>query len=88
MVNLKVVKNRKIWLSLSALLMATSIVFIFLWGFNFGIDFTGGSLMEVKFSENSPSAFEIRDKLNDLNVEKHWLLEVLSPQYLIFEHSN
>lgn len=68
MVNLKVVKNRKIWLSLSALLMATSIVFIFLWGFNFGIDFTGGSLMEVKFSENSPSAFEIRDKLNDLNL--------------------
>ena len=68
MINLKIVKNRKIWLSLSSLLVASSIVCIFLWGFNFGIDFTGGSLMEIKFSKGSSSAAEIQDELSDLSL--------------------
>ena len=69
MVNLKVVKNRKIWLSLSAILMLASIVCLFLWGLNFGIDFTGGSLMEVKFSGQNPSTSEIRQSLNEVKLE-------------------
>lgn len=68
MVNLKVVKNRKIWLSISAFLMSVSLVFIFLWGFNFGIDFTGGSLMEIKFHEKNPNTSELRSNLNELNL--------------------
>ena len=68
MISLKVVKNRKIWLSLSILLMSISVVFIFLWGLNFGIDFTGGSLMEVNFSEKSPSVSDLRTELSDVNL--------------------
>jgi preprotein translocase subunit SecF len=68
MINLKVVKNRKIWLSISAVLMSVSIVFIFLWGLNFGIDFTGGSLMEVKFSGNAPSVSDLRMELSSLGL--------------------
>ena len=68
MINLKVVKNRKIWLSISALLMTISLVFVFLWGLNFGIDFTGGSLMEVKFSGNTPSVSELRTELSGLGL--------------------
>lgn len=48
--------------------MTSSLVCLFLWGLNFGIDFTGGSLMEVKFSGNKPSTVEIRDNLSDLNL--------------------
>lgn len=68
MINLKVVKNRKIWLSISAVLMSVSIVFIFLWGLNFGIDFTGGSLMEVKFSGNAPGVSDLRMELSSLGL--------------------
>ncbi|MFA5420980.1 MAG: protein translocase subunit SecF [Patescibacteria group bacterium] len=69
MINLRVVKNRKIWLSISAVMMSISLVFIFLWGFNFGIDFTGGSLLEVKFGGKNPSVLEVRETLNDIKLE-------------------
>lgn len=68
MIKLKVIKNRKIWFSLSVLLVGVSIAFISLWGFNFGIDFTGGSLMEVSFSEKSPSVAELRAELADISL--------------------
>lgn len=69
MINLKVVKNRKIWLSISAVLMSVSLVFIFLWGFNFGIDFTGGSLLEVKFKGEAPSVLEVRESLSEIELD-------------------
>jgi preprotein translocase subunit SecF len=69
MINLKVVKNRKIWLSISAVLMSVSLVFIFLWGFNFGIDFTGGSLLEVKFKGEAPSVLEVRESLSEVELD-------------------
>lgn len=68
MIKLNVVKNRKVWLSLSAVLMTASIVVLALFGLKFGIDFTGGSLMEVKFHENAPTNIEIRDNLSDLSL--------------------
>ena len=49
MFNLNIIKYRKIWLSLSGVLVVASILALFTWGLNFGIDFTGGSLLEVEF---------------------------------------
>ncbi|MEA3272035.1 MAG: protein translocase subunit SecF, partial [Patescibacteria group bacterium] len=55
-----IVKRRKIWFTISAILVATSIFALVFWGLNLGIDFTGGSLLEVKFNENRPSVDEIQ----------------------------
>lgn len=68
MLNFNIIKNRKIWLVLSGLLVSFSIVALFSWGLNFGIDFTGGSLLEVKFLEKNPSAVEVRDSLDSLDL--------------------
>lgn len=68
MVNLNVIKNRKIWLTVSGLLVSLSIVSLALWGLNFGIDFTGGSLLEVKFNSQEVSVSEVRDNLSSLNL--------------------
>jgi preprotein translocase subunit SecF len=46
---LSVIKNRNIWFTFSGLLVAASIVGLFMFGLNFGIDFAGGSLMEASF---------------------------------------
>ena len=66
----QIIQNRKIWLSISAALVLTSITFLFMWGLNFGIDFTGGSLLEVKFTEDNsrPSVTEVNSALADLDL--------------------
>ncbi len=46
-----VIKHRKIWFSISAFLVIISLVAIFMKGFNFGIDYTGGTIMELKFTK-------------------------------------
>jgi len=64
----KIIQKRKIFLSLSALVVTASLVALFSWGLNFGIDFTGGSLLEVKFENYQPSVTEVQDGLKDLNL--------------------
>ncbi len=46
-----VIGKSKIWLTVSGILIAASIVSIAVFGLNIGIDFTGGSLMDVTFDE-------------------------------------
>jgi len=48
------IKYSKIWLFLSAALAVVSIIIVAKWGLKFGIDFTGGSLMEIEFAKARP----------------------------------
>jgi preprotein translocase subunit SecF len=71
---LKIIQKRKIWISISLVLMTLSIVAIATWGLKFGIDFTGGSLLEVSFASGQPSVVEVQDavkgsELNSLSVQ-------------------
>lgn len=54
-------KTRNLWFGLSGILIAASIVFFIIWGLKPGIDFTGGSLIELTFTEKLPEADEIRE---------------------------
>ncbi len=65
---LNIIKNRKIWLSISGILIALSITALSLWGLNFGIDFTGGSLLETKFTNYQPNINEIQESLANIGV--------------------
>lgn len=51
----------------SGILVAATIVSLSLFGFNFGIDFSGGSVLEVEF-DNRPQNAVIQEKLNELNL--------------------
>jgi preprotein translocase subunit SecF len=48
-----IVKHRKIFYTLSAILVAFSLYSIFAIGLNFGIDFKGGSIIEVQYSKDA-----------------------------------
>jgi len=69
-----IVKHRKVFFLISALLVAASIIVLVVWGLNLGIDFTGGSLMELEFKQSRPSNQEIKDtvsvlELGEINVQ-------------------
>ncbi len=63
-----VVKHRKIFYTLSTVLLAVSVFAIFFWGLKPSIDFAGGSLLDVSFADGkAPSADAVKNVLNQLN---------------------
>ena len=55
--------------------MAGSVLAVVVFGFNLGIDFKGGSLLEVSYSANRPVPEGIKDSLDTLNLGTY----ILSP---------
>ena len=58
-----IIKNRKIFYSLSIILILVSIVSLFTWGLELGIDFKGGSVIEIRYTSAKPEADLIRKNL-------------------------
>lgn len=61
-----IVNHRKIFYIISVVLLTVSIFSIFFWGLKPGIDFTGGSLLDVSFQGTVPTGVEVNQVLNDL----------------------
>jgi preprotein translocase subunit SecF len=68
MTNFQIVQKKALWLISSLVLFLVMVGAIVLWGFKYGIDFTGGSLLEVKYAENRPVIEEVNAKLATLNL--------------------
>lgn len=68
--NLPFIKHSKIWLGFSGVVLAVCLVSVLVWGLRLGIDFTGGSLMELKFTQGSPDKSMVEEVLvsRDLSV--------------------
>lgn len=66
--NLNIISHRKIFYCISGILVLASIISLFTWGLKLGIDFTGGSLLEVDFKESRPSNGEVKQILSDLDL--------------------
>jgi preprotein translocase subunit SecF len=62
-----VIKNRKIFLAISALFVLGALFLIFIEGLKFGIEFTGGSLTEVAYTEGRPETEDIRNAIAPLS---------------------
>lgn len=65
---IKIISRKNIWFTLSGGLMTLSIVFLSMWGLNLGIDFVGGSILNVEFEKSIPSIIEVKDVLKDLDL--------------------
>ena len=66
---INIIGKTKYSYAFSITLTLLSLISVFVWGLKFGIDFTGGTLMEVQFSQNIPSNQEIESNLQDLNLK-------------------
>jgi preprotein translocase subunit SecF len=65
---MNIVKLRKIWYLISLVLILPGIMALFFWGLKPGLDFKGGTLMEVQFT-NSTDKNTLETGLKDLNLE-------------------
>lgn len=63
-----IIKYRKIFYTLTALLIAGSVFSIAFFGLNFGIDFTGGSILEVSYAEEVPSKEALENRIANLGI--------------------
>ncbi|MDO8667811.1 MAG: protein translocase subunit SecF [bacterium] len=68
MTNFKIIQKRKIWLSISGALFVVFLAALLVWGFKYGIDFTGGSLLEVRFAGQRPTVSQTEADLADLKL--------------------
>ncbi len=66
--DLNFAKYRKIYFSLAFLLVAASLFSLFAFGLKLGIEFTGGTILEIEYKEKRPSNDEIRERLQDLDL--------------------
>ena len=66
-VNLHIIRNIKYYLSVSIVLVVLSIVVFFAKGLNYGIDFTGGNLFQLKYNDKQITLTEINDNLDKLS---------------------
>jgi len=87
--NIDFLGKRKIALGLSAVLIIISLLSLVpnIRGLNFGIDFTGGTLVEVKFKE-APSISDVRASIKPAGYEQAIIQEFGSPEEIIIRVQN
>lgn len=78
-----IVNNRKYFFGFTILLSVLSIFSIYYYGFNFGIDFRGGSLLEVSYESERLPIEEVRNNLNSLDIGSYSLSPSGNSNYIL-----
>ena len=61
--------KKTIWFLISTILLIVSIISLSIWGLKYGIDYKGGTLLELSFSKDT-NAQLVKDSLNSLDFSK------------------
>ena len=62
-----IIKHKKIFIGISTVLVALSLLSLFIFGLNVGIDFKGGALTEVAYKTERPAQADLNQSLAALN---------------------
>ena len=65
---MNIIKWRKVSYTVSGTLVGASFIMLVIWGLPLGIDFTGGSLMELEFKGAVPTPEDVRNNLNTFSL--------------------
>ncbi len=63
-----VIKHKNIFIGATLLLVAVSLFAIFSYGLNFGIDFKGGSIIELEYKDKVADVQKVKEALKPLNL--------------------
>src|SRR4030066_437155 len=71
--SIKFLKYSKVYFVLSGILIVASLASVLIFGLKFGIEFTGGSIMELSFQEERPSLENIQQSLSEIDLGENVL---------------
>lgn len=77
-----VVKYRNIFFALSGVIIAAAISAVVVFGLNFGIEFTGGEIIEVRY-EQRPEKTIVANQLDTLNIGAYSLRAAGESEYIL-----
>jgi preprotein translocase subunit SecF len=78
-----IIGKRKIWYTLSSLLAVATIATIATQGIRYGIDFSGGTLLEVAYTQERPASEAVETVIKETGVESVSLQGIGDKGYLI-----
>lgn len=81
--NIPFIKYSKLWFTISSLTVILAAVALLVWGLKFGIDFTGGSLLELSFSKNRPTTEQVQQTLKDSGYKDYVVQGSGTDRYII-----
>ena len=76
------IKNRKIVYFVSTIIILIGLVSIIFQGFNYGIDFAGGTLLQIRFNK-SISTTEVRNVLREFNLSQSTIQKLSENEFVI-----
>ncbi len=86
-INVDFIGKRKIALTISALMILISLGMLAAKGLNFGIDFTGGTLVEVKF-DKAPSIADVRSSISPKGFGNAVIQQFGTPEEILIRVQN
>lgn len=72
-----IIKHRKIWYVISTVLIGLSLYAVFAYGFNLSIDFTGGTLTEVRYIGEKPAQLDVEGSVR--STEEGYIIRSRDP---------
>jgi len=76
------VKNRKIAYFISSVIILIGLISIIFQGFNYGIDFAGGTLLQIRF-DKPVSTTEVRNVLSEFNLSQSTIQNLSENEFVI-----
>ena len=76
------IKNRRMTYIISAVIILVSLISIIFQGFNLGIDFAGGTLIQIRF-DKSVSVTEVRNVLGEFNLSQSTIQNLSENEFVI-----
>jgi preprotein translocase subunit SecF len=80
--NFDFIKNRKIAYTISVVTILIGLISIIFHGFNLGVDFSGGTLFQIKF-EKSVSTADVRKVLGEFNLSQSTIQTLSENEFII-----
>lgn len=85
---INIMKKRKVWFVFSGIMVGLSILSLIVWGLNFGIDFSGGSLMQIQFKKILPGTDEVLNTIKNSKTIENPSIQTLGVTSMILRFKN